>query len=128
MQIKNYRMYFLNVAGLVILTKARRPWILLKIFTNSLRLLVPAYEQLKELVLTLQNHKHSTYCKKRRNVGSGCRFNFPQPPNYNTLISEPNDDDDDTLDTVSNVLSKVRKELINNNACVGISLDELLTT
>ena len=61
-------------------------------------------EQLKELVLTLQNHKHSTYCKKRR----GCRFNFPQPPSYNTLISEPNDDDDDTLDTVSNVLSKVR--------------------
>ena len=80
-------------------------------------------EQLKELVLTLQNHKHSTYCKKRR----GCRFNFPQPPSYNTLISEPNDDDDDTIDTVSNVLSKVRNEQIDNNACVDVSLNELLT-
>ena len=40
---------------------------------------------LKELVLLLQEHKHSTYCKK----GKSCRFHFLQPPSPKTLIAYP---------------------------------------
>ena len=32
--------------------------------------------KLKDLVLFLQNHKHSSYCKWK----NSCRFNFPPPP------------------------------------------------
>ena len=32
--------------------------------------------KLRELVLLLQKHKHSSYCKRNKT----CRFNFPKPP------------------------------------------------
>lgn len=44
--------------------------------------------KLKELVLLLQQHKHSSYCKKN----SKCRFNFPHPPSSKTLVTQPNPD------------------------------------
>ena len=44
---------------------------------------------LKELVSLLQEHKHSTYCKK----GKTCRFHFPQPPSPKTLIAYSADPD-----------------------------------
>ncbi len=61
-------------------------------------------EPLRELVQMLQQHKHSSYCKR----GRGCRFNFPQPPSDKTLIACPNDDDiDSVLNSSGNVLAKV---------------------
>jgi len=44
--------------------------------------------KLKELVLLLQQHKHSSYCKKNKK----CQFNFPHPPSSKTLIAEPESD------------------------------------
>ena len=80
-------------------------------------------EKLKQLVLMLRQHKHSSYCKR----GRGCRFSFPQPPIDKTLIAYPIDDED--TDTVyintSNVLSKVRKQLFEGGDN-DINLDELL--
>ena len=40
--------------------------------------------KLKELVLLLQQHKHSSYCKRKQK----CRFNFPKPPSCKTLITK----------------------------------------
>ena len=37
---------------------------------------VPADGKLKDLVLLLQNHKHSSYCRRNK----ACRFSFPKPP------------------------------------------------
>ena len=78
-------------------------------------------EELKELVLTLQQHKHSSYCKR----GRGCRFHFAQLPSYNTLISDPTNDTD-MLKKVANTLTKVRKELVDKNVNMNVNLDELL--
>ena len=72
--------------------------------------------KLKDLVLLLQQHKHSSYCKRDR----GCRFNFPHPPSNETLIAEPGDHSTDSVQ----VLTKVRKVLADNSN--DFSLDELL--
>ena len=68
------------------------------------------------MVLLLQEHKHSTYCKK----GKTCRFHFPQPPSPTTLIAKPDTD----TDKLKEALGKVRKILIDNNT--DTSLDDLL--
>ena len=52
---------------------------------------IPSEEgKLKELVQLLQQHKHLSYCKRRKS----CRFSFPKPPTPNTLIAEPQSDPD----------------------------------
>ena len=52
---------------------------------------IPAEEcKLKELVLQLQQHKHSSYCKRNKQ----CRFNFPHQPSLKTVIAEPCTDDE----------------------------------
>lgn len=79
--------------------------------------------QLKELVLLLQKHRHSTYCKKQNT----CRFDFPKPPSYYTLITEPLDEEEMTDSKLNNarrdLLAKVRKITSENNE---LSLDEVL--
>ena len=77
--------------------------------------------KLRELVLLLQKHKHSSYCKRNKS----CRFNFPKPPSSKTLIAKSNEDDDD--DVVAQnvaVLSKVQKLVAEGNT--DMSLDDLL--
>ena len=81
-------------------------------------------EKLKELVLLVQQHKHSTYCKRNKQ----CRFSFPQPPSSCTLISQPYSDEDTESSfnnrSVAECLSKVRKLLIEGNT--NFSLLQLL--
>ena len=78
-------------------------------------------DKLKDLVLLLQNHKHSSYCK-RKNL---CRFNFPHPPSYSTLIAEPISQMDVSESTgQENVLAKVHKLIKGGHT--DLSLDELL--
>ena len=73
--------------------------------------------QLKELVLSLQKHRHSSYCKRNRK----CRFSFPHPPSTCTLIARPPIDTE--LPNYSDALIKVRQHLLQNN--IDISLAEL---
>ena len=40
-------------------------------------------DNLKDLILLLQQHSHSGYCRKR----GSCRFHFPKPPSHYTLIA-----------------------------------------
>lgn len=75
--------------------------------------------KLRELVLLLQQHKHSSYCKRNKS----CRFNFPKPPSPKTLIANSLEDDDDVTDNLA-VLSKVQKLIAEGNT--DISLDDLL--
>ena len=60
--------------------------------------------KLKELVLLLQKHKHSSYCKRNKK----CRFHFPKPPSSQTLITKDDTDPDDIEQALA-VLSKVQK-------------------
>ena len=75
--------------------------------------------KLKELILLLQKHKHSSYCRKNKN----CRFNFPKPPSSKTLIASP-DSDSDVVKKAQNVLAKVHKVLADGHT--ELSLDEIL--
>ena len=74
--------------------------------------------KLRELVLLLQQHKHSSYCKRNKSY----RFNFPKPPSPKTLITKPNEHDDIAHDVA--VLSKVQKLIAEGNT--NMSLDDLL--
>ena len=39
----------------------------------------------KDLVMKLQTHAHSSYC--RLHINTKCRFNFPKPPSTRTIVS-----------------------------------------
>ena len=86
-------------------------------FIDNITCTIPSDDKLKDLVLLLQQHKHSSYCKHV----TGCRFNFPHPPSTETLIAEPSDNRTDSFQ----VLAKVRK-LMADSSDTCLSMDELL--
>ena len=60
--------------------------------------------KLKDLVLLLQRHKYSTYCKRKKS----CRFNFPNHLSKKTLIAIP-ETDPDIVKNAQSVLAKIHK-------------------
>ena len=77
--------------------------------------------KLRELVLLLQKHKHSSYCKRNKT----CRFNFPKPPSPKTLITKFDPENTDTdVDHSLTALKKVQKLIAENNT--DLSLSDLL--
>lgn len=75
--------------------------------------------KLRELVLLLQQHKHSSYCRRNK----GCRFNFPKPPSSKTLITNDNAESDE-LEQTQELLAKIYKLIAEG--CTNMSLDDLL--
>ena len=75
--------------------------------------------KLKELVQLLQQHKHSSYCKRH----NSCRFSFPKPPSPNTLIAQP-ESDPDVVKQAQTVLAKVHKVLADGHT--DKNFDEVL--
>ena len=75
--------------------------------------------RLKELVLLLQKHKHSSYCKKKKK----CHFSFPKPPSFKTLITQDDSNSDDVEQSLA-VLSKVQKLIAECDS--DMSLKDLL--
>ena len=66
---------------------------------------IPEVEgKLKELVLQLQNHRHSSYCKRN----NSCRFGFPHPPSDNTLIAEPCEPCEHSTDPIETLKKSVK--------------------
>ena len=60
--------------------------------------------KLKDLVLLLQKHKHSSYCRRNKS----CRFSFPKPLSSKTLITNDDAEHDEVTQAVA-VLGKVQK-------------------
>jgi hypothetical protein len=82
---------------------------------------IPSQDSLlKNLILTLQTHRHSTYCRRNKT----CRFRFPQPPCLNTLISTQNNDSNACL-KATEILRQVRTLLSDKNN-TDLTLNELL--
>ena len=72
---------------------------------------VPAEDgKLKDLVLLLQNHKHSSYCRRKKT----CRFSFPKPPSAKTLITKDDPECGNNNQELA-VLSKVQKLIADGN-------------
>ena len=81
---------------------------------------VPAEDgKLKDIVLLLQKHKHSSYCRRNKT----CRFSFPKPPSSKTLITKDDPERGDNNQELS-VLRKVQKLIADGNT--DLSLAELL--
>ena len=59
--------------------------------------------KLRELVSLLQQHRHSSYCKRNKT----CRFSFPKPPSPKTLITKFDPETD--VEHSKAVLKKVQK-------------------
>ena len=68
-------------------------------------------EELKDMILLLQRHSHSSYCRKR----GSCQFNFPKPPSPYTLIASKLYDDKNNSSLKSNkaklILKQIHKEI-----------------
>ena len=81
---------------------------------------VPAEDgKLKDIVLLLHKHKHSSYCRRNKT----CRFSFPKPPSSKTLIAKDDPERGDNNQELS-VLRKVQKLIADSNT--DLSLAELL--
>ena len=76
--------------------------------------------KLKELLLMVQQHRHSSYCKRNKR----CRFNFPHPPSPSTVIARPCSDEK-VYEDVHIVLSKVRQVLLDCDP--NATIDDVLT-
>ena len=76
-------------------------------------------DKLKDLVSLLQQHKHSSYCKRNKT----CRFSFPKPPSQKTLITKFDPENTD-VEHSGTVLKKVQKLISDGNT--DLSLTELL--
>ena len=74
--------------------------------------------KLRDLVLQLQQHKHSSYCRTNKR----CRFGFPHPPSSHTIIAQESCRDNDRH---SEILLKVRKLLADGDSD-NLSLNDLL--
>ena len=82
---------------------------------------IPADDcKLKELLLMVQQHRHSSYCKRNKR----CRFNFPHPPSPSTVIASPCSDGE-VYDKAQSVLSKVRQVLPDCDP--NATIDDVLT-
>ena len=79
---------------------------------------VPAENgKLKDLVLLLQNHKHSSYCRRNKT----CRFSFPKPPSSKTLITKDDPECSDN-DQELFVLRKVQKLISDGNTELSLAV------
>ena len=63
--------------------------------------------KLKDLVLLLQKHKHSSYCRRNET----CRFSFPKPPSFITKDDPERGNNNHDLA----VLCKVQKLIADSN-------------
>ena len=66
----------------------------------------------------MQQHKHSTYCKR----SGKCRFNFPHPPTTRTLIATEGESEE-AIKAATDTLKKVKKVLTETQ---DLTLDALL--
>ena len=66
----------------------------------------------RDLMLKLQQHTHSDYCRH----GKKCCFGFPKPPSYETLICRrpEGEDSEERIEVSKAVLKKVHDELHDN--------------
>ena len=79
--------------------------------------------ELRDLVESLQIHRHSHTCRRKK----GCRFNYPKPPSPYTLISnEPQENCKQQIDFALKTLSSVKEVLQSTDLPTHVSLDYIL--
>ena len=79
----------------------------------------------RKLMLSLQKHSHSDYCRRNKK----CRFGFPKPPSLKTLISRKpaGDDCEAVVEGAKDILKTVQDELQKDDVEQVNNLTQLLT-
>ena len=81
-------------------------------------------EELRNLVESLQVHRHSQSCRRK----SGCRFHYPKPPSPSTVIShQPQENCQQEIDFAIKVLTAVKQVLQEKDLPIDVTLDNILT-
>ena len=81
-------------------------------------------EELRNLVESLQVHRHSQSCRRT----TGCRFKYPKPPSPSTLIShQPEENCQQQIDFAVRILTAVKEVLQSKDLPSNVTLDEVLT-
>ena len=85
---------------------------------------IPEDDKEKELILKLQKHSHSSYCRKK----GSCRFKYPKPPSERVIIAkEPETDDSIELTlNAKNVMTKMFKAITETENLDTYSTQELI--
>ena len=91
---------------------------------NHISCEIPEDDDEKELILKLQKHSHSSYCRKK----GSCRFKYPKPPSERMIIArEPDDDSSIELKLhAKNVMTKMFKALAEKENLETYSTQELI--
>ena len=80
-------------------------------------------EELRNLVESLQVHRHSQSCRRK----AGCRFHYPKPPSPSTVIScQPQENCQQEIDFAIKVLTAVKQVLQNKDLPIDVTLDNVL--
>ena len=94
---------------------------------------IPEEDNEKELIMKLQKHSHSSYCRKK----GSCRFKYPKPPSERVIIAkEPETNDSTELQLkAKNIMTKMFKAIAETEnldtystqeliAAIGVSVDD----
>ena len=85
---------------------------------------IPNDDGEKELILKLQKHSHSSYCRKK----GYCRFKYPKPPSERVIIAkEPEDNNSIELKLhAKNVMTKMFKAITETENLETYSTQQLI--
>ena len=85
---------------------------------------IPEQDNEKELILKLQKHSHSSYCRKK----GSCRFKYPKPPSERVIIAkEPETNDSAELKiNAKNIMAKMFKAIAETENLETYSTHELI--
>ena len=85
----------------------------------------PETQHDRNLMLNLQKHRHSDYCRRKKT----CRFGFPKPPSVHTVISRNpgGEETEEVVDNAKKILQAVQHELALLDDTTGVSIEDLLS-
>ena len=82
-------------------------------------------KELRNLVESLQVHRHSQSCRRK----AGCRFHYPKPPSPSTVIThQPQENCQKQINFAMRILTGVKEVLQKKDLPLDVTLDEVLTT
>ena len=85
---------------------------------------------LRDIVLEVQQHKHTLTCKKKNTI---CRFDFPKPVSEKTILATPideqypkmsEDEKKEKLEKYKNILSKAKEILSDEKLDTSMSYNQ----
>ena len=83
----------------------------------------PETQHDRNLIQSLQKHRHSDHCQRKKT----CRFGFPKPPSVHTVISRKpeGEETEEVTDNAKKIFQAVQYELALLDDTTGVSIEDL---